>query len=463
MALPVRLRLGLVSAGLVAALVSGLGAFVYFRLESDLVSAVDDGLTERAQALIDAPPSGSVISLASSDVGDVFAAVVGPGGAIVAATPDFPTEVIGPTVLTAVNGPRAFERTLPSDEDPVPTRLYAAPAGNDRVVVTGVAFDDQRATLAALQEELTLALPGAVALALVGGWLVGRAALRPVDRMRIEAEAISESELGRRLHVPPTRDELAALGRSLNRMLERLETAVERERRLVDDASHELRTPLANLKAELDLALRRARTEPELLEALRSALDETDRLTRLAADLLVLARAHRGTLPVRLRDVDAQELIGASMERAASRASAAGVALEPEVEPGLRVRLDPDRVGQALDNLIDNALRQTPRGGTVRIAIANRDRQLHLAVSDTGPGFPREFLGVAFEPFSRTDAGRTRTEGGTGLGLTIVRAVAEAHGGTVTASNSADGGAVVEITLPRQPDGTEPAGPTVRG
>ena len=448
MSLPIRLRLALVSACLTAALVSGVGALVYLRLEADLTSAVDDGLAERADELIADPPSSAEIDISSSDVGDVFAAIVGPDGKPTAATPGFPDVRVGPTVLTAVNGPRSFERTIPSDEEPMAVRLYAEPAGAGTVVLTGVAFDDQRATLEALRLELAVALPIAVALALGAGWLVGRAAMRPVERMRLEAEDLSDSHLDRRLPVPATRDELEALGRSLNRMLERLETGVRRERRLVDDASHELRTPLANLKAELELALRRARTQPELLDALRSALVETDRLARLAADLLVLAREERGTLPVHLEVVDVGTLVGASVERAALRASSDGIELETAVPPGTAAKLDPDRFAQALDNLIDNALRQSPHPGRVTISSSVVDGSLHIAVADGGKGFPPDYLDRAFEPFSRVDEGRSRGEGGAGLGLAIVRAVAEAHGGSVRASNPPGGGAVVELAIP---------------
>jgi signal transduction histidine kinase len=448
MALPIRLRLALVAASLIAGLVSGVGAVVYLRLEADLAGAVDDGLAERAQELLDDPPTGSVIPISTSDIGDVFAALVGPGGRIVASTPGFPTAVVGPTALTAVNGARSFERLVSGDEEPTPVRLYAAPAGDAMVVLTGVAFDDQRAALTELRTELLVALPLAVALALVAGWLVGRAAMRPVDRMRIEAEAISVSDLNRRLPVARTRDELEALGRSLNRMLERVETAVERERRLVDDASHELRTPLANLKAELELAVRRARTEGELQDSLRSALEETDRLARLAADLLVLARAHGGRLPVHPELVDLGTLVAEAIDRAASRASAQGVRLEAAVEPGLEARLDPARAAQALDNLVDNALRQSQLPGVVTISAESTDGSLRLAVSDSGAGFPADFLDRAFEPFSRSDAARTRTDGGAGLGLAIVRTIAEAHGGSVRAANRAEGGAVVELSIP---------------
>jgi two-component system, OmpR family, sensor kinase len=280
------------------------------------------------------------------------------------------------------------------------------------------------------------------------GWLVGGAALRPVERMRVETEAISESEPDRRLSVPATGDELAALGRSLNHMLDRLQTAVDRERRVVDNASHELRTPLANLKAELDLALRRARTEPELLAALRSASDETDRLARLAADLLVLARAHRGRLPIRRQEVDVDQLVREAVDAFAGSASAAEVTVAKEVAPALHGSLDGPRVRQALDNLLDNAIRHAGRKGKVTVSADRQADELRLAVTDSGPGFAPEFVADAFEPFSRMDEGRARSAGGAGLGLAIVRAVAEAHGGTVTAANRPEGGAVVELRIP---------------
>ena len=448
MALPIRLRLALVSAVLISAIVAALGAFVYVRLESDLRGSVDDGLAERAQALIDQAALGPELPTGASDIGDVFAAIYSRSGELLAATPELDlSALIDPTTIATLSGPRSFETVVASDEAPSVVRVLATPAPDGRVVVTGVAFDDQRDALAALATELALAVPVAVVFALLIGWLVGGAALRPVEQMRAEAEAISESELDRRLSVPPTRDELASLGRSLNRLLDRLQTAVERERRVVDAASHELRTPLANLKAELDLALRGSRTEAELAAALRSAADETDRLTRLAAELLVLARANDGHVPIRRASVDLATLFGDVAAAFGARASAAGLALEA-LAPSTPASLDPDRLRQAIDNVVDNALRRTPRGGRISMEAAIRDGWLEIAVADTGPGFPDGFIAQAFEPFSRTDAGRALGDGGAGLGLAIVRAIAEAHGGTASAANRPGGGALVTIRIP---------------
>jgi hypothetical protein len=234
-------------------------------------------------------------------------------------------------------------------------------------------------------------------------------------------------------------------------MLGRLEDAVERERRFVGDASHELRSPLANLKAELELARRRARTREELLAALHSAAEETDRLADLAEDLLVLARADGGRLTIRREELDADQLVRDSVGSFAVRASELGIALDTVIQDGVRAEADPARLRQALGNLIDNALQHTPRGGSVTVELGRLDGQLRIAVADSGAGFETAFLDRAFDPFTRSDAARSRDDGGAGLGLAIVRAVAEAHGGSVEASNRPEGGATVIISLPLQP------------
>jgi signal transduction histidine kinase len=337
---------------------------------------------------------------------------------------------------------------VPTTGEQVLARLLALPAPDDTVVITGVTIDDQRAALGTLLLELGLALPVAVILAGGVGWVVAGAALRPVEQMRVEAEAISGSEPDRRLPVPMARDELSALGTSLNRMLDRLQAAVEHERRFVDDASHELRTPLANLKAELDLALRRSRTDEELLATLRSAAEETERLARLAEDLLVIARAEGGRLPIRREEVDVGRLLQETADSFAIRVAGLGLVLEITVAHTVIARLDPDRVRQAVGNLIDNGLRHTPAGGRVSMTLDEGPRGVTIGVADSGAGFPPAFLQHAFEPFTRSDAARSRSGGGAGLGLAIVRAVAEAHGGTVEARNVPGSGAEVALYFP---------------
>jgi heavy metal sensor kinase len=449
MTLPIRARLALVSGALVAALLAAMGAFLYLRLSADLVATVDAGLRTRAEAFLAAgldslPRSGGLI-----EPDEAFTQVLAADGRVLDSSAGLaPGPLLSSEAIAGLGRARFFDAEVLTEEEPVPARLLAVPTSQGRVVVVGASLEDQQEALARLLALLVLGGPVVVGLAFGVGWLLAGAALRPVERMRVEAEAISGAELGRRLPVAPTRDELARLGESLNRMLGRVEEAVDRERRFVDDASHELRTPLTNLKAELELALRRERTAEALRGSLGSAAEETERLIRLAEDLLVLARADRGRLPVRREDLDVAALVRETVGSFSGRASALGVSLETSIGEGLRARVDEARMRQAVGNLIDNALRHTPAGGRVVVELAQSNGAVSIQVADTGEGFAESFLPQAFEPFSRADASRSRTDGGSGLGLAIVRAVAEAHGGSVEARNRHPGGAVVVLRIP---------------
>jgi signal transduction histidine kinase/uncharacterized protein YoaH (UPF0181 family) len=273
-----------------------------------------------------------------------------------------------------------------------------------------------------------------------------RAALRPVERMRSLAEQITEHQLSGRLPESDAADEIAALGRTLNAMLDRIEAAVARERRVVSNASHELRTPLTTLRAEVDLALMGDRDKTELRAALESASEEARRMSRLADDLLVLARADQGRLPLRPEPLAARKLLehAAGRARAATEIRARSIVVG-DVPDGCSVRADPDRAAQALDNLITNALRYGD--GTVTLSARSNDDHVELHVTDEGRGFPDELLPRAFERFGRGHHARS-TEPGSGLGLALVEAVAVAHGGHADARNRRDGGADVSITLP---------------
>jgi heavy metal sensor kinase len=451
--MPIRLRLALVSAGLIAILLILLGGLLYLQLRTSLLDAVDAGLRPRAAALVQASSAEVEAGAQVLDPEDAFAQVVERSGDLVASSPVLGDQLLlSPEQLGQLRTASFYDSEVHIDEEIVPARLLAVlDSSTDRVVVVGASLEDQRDALTGLGTLLLAGGPVAVALAGAVGWVLAGVALRPVERMRLEAEAVSGAEPGRRLSVPPAEDELSRLAGSLNRMLDRLEQAMETERRFVDDASHELRTPLTNLRAELELALRRARTPDELTAALRSAAEETEHLTRLAEDLLVLARSDRGRLAIHREPVDTTRLLEETTASFQGRAEQAGIALSVKASPGSRVSVDPMRLRQAVGNLIDNALQATPRGGHVDVEQHIVDgppgaAELSITVTDSGPGFPPDFLSRAFEPFSRANEARARSDGA-GLGLTIVAAVADAHGGTVTASAAANGGAAVTIRL----------------
>jgi two-component system OmpR family sensor kinase len=291
--------------------------------------------------------------------------------------------------------------------------------------------------------QLAIAFSGTLLVGGLVGYRVARAALDPVERMRRRAAEASDDP-SFRLPVPDTQDELSRLAETLNELLTRVEVGVRREQQLVSDASHELRTPLSQLLLQADLALSRERTEGELRDALAQIQHDTRRLVRLANDLLLIARADERQLPLRREPVSVRDAAEQARERFADTARAAGRTIAVEADPALRVSADPDRLAQLLDALIDNAL--SHGAGTVTISAAAQGASVALHVTDAGPGFPADFRERAFDRFATADTGRAGAANG--LGLAIVAALAEAHGGTASAANRPGGGADVWAELP---------------
>jgi heavy metal sensor kinase len=441
---PIRLRLTLVFAAAMAAVLAGMGLFLYLRVGAALDATIDQSLRGRADdvaALVRQPGSGLREAGGNrlAEQGESVAQLLAPDGAVLDSTPQLGDRPL----LTDQQLARAAAATIvverasvPGSDDPV--RLLATPVqaqGGRLLVVVGASLEGRAEALESLLGQLLVGGPIALLLSSLLAYGLAAAALRPVESMRREAEAVSAAEPGRRLPLPPTHDEIARLGTTINSMLGRLEAALARERRFVSDASHELRTPLAALRTELELALRRERTPEELQNALRSAAEETERLAHLAEDLLVLARAGGGHLPVRPEPLPAADLLADVRERYARRAAEAGRPLEVQADDRLRLSVDRLRAEQALGNLVENALRHG--GGRILLQAHRHDGRIELHVRDQGQGFPPDFIGHAFEPFSRADP--ARAGGGAGLGLAIVELIARAHGGGAHAANLDDG------------------------
>lgn len=450
MRLPIRTRLTLISAVLMTVVIAALAVFLYTRLQESMIAAVDDRLRDRAENLVRDAGDGPIVPTPwTADPGDALIQVYAADGRLLESSPDVAGgPLLAADELAGLTASRSFGAPVLTTEETVPARMLVEPLDRGGALLVGTAVQDEQDTLARLRPLLLIGGPLAILLASIVGWLVAGAALRPVERMRIEAEAITGMDLDSRLIVPRSGDELSRLGDSLNGMIDRLKATVIRERQFVDDASHELRTPLANLQAELDLALSRPRSAGELEAAIHSAAEETERLTRLAEDLLVLARADDGRLPVSRERQDVGPLLRETILSFAGRASTAGVALVFDADEPIHATVDAVRIRQAVSNLIDNALRHTPPGGRVTVADSLRDGMLWISVTDNGSGFDADFLDRAFEPFTRADGARGRAEGGVGLGLSIVRVIVQAHGGSVEARNGPGSGAIVEMRLP---------------
>jgi len=448
-AIPIRLRLALGFAVVMTVVLAAVGAFVYGRTGSDLDAQIARELDARTAGVV------AIVRDDGDDLGDPeqdplgrvdpegLVQVLGPGRRVADATSDA-------YLRHPLLDPEQTRRLLDGSVDAYdidgaggPMRVVAARTQDDGVPYTVFVAASTAERQEALSSLLTLLLivgPAALLLSTLAAYGVATAALRPVEAMRRRAAAISSEEPGGRLPVGTADDEIAELGRTLNVMLSRLEEAISRERRFVADASHELRTPLAILKAEVELALAEGRSIEELRAALRSGGEEVDRLAELADDLLVLARADEGRLPLHPERVPLRPLVegvgGGFAVQLGERA------LVCEVPDGLEAEVDPLRIEQALTNLVDNAVRYGT--GTIAVAAVAGPDAVELTVRDEGAGFPADLLDHATERFARAGGG----SGGAGLGLAIAESIAAAHGGALEIANDG-GGARVTLVLPR--------------
>jgi two-component system, OmpR family, sensor kinase len=451
-ALPIRVRVTLVFTAVMAAVLAITGFVVYDRTRSDLDDGINRDLQKRAAALATAirvtdvglgEPARSL--LRDRQLG--FSQVLTSSGRLFDRSHQYGRPVLDPQQAEATAAGAVFvdSSNLPGlGADP--GRLLATRIRFEHhalIMVVSASLADRDHALETLRELLLIGGPIALVLAAIAAYFTVAAALRPVEEMRARAAAISSTS-SERLPVPAAADELRRLGLTLNEMLERINAAVERERGFVDDASHELRTPLTAQRTELELALRYAESEEELRDAIASSIAEVDRLSALADDLLLVARADKGALTVDRRPVEVSRVLGAVAAREAARAGAAGRSLRVEGDDGLVASADSARLEQAIGNLVENAL--IHGAGEIVMSGEARNGSVEVHVRDGGGGFAPDFLPHAFERFRRADDSRAGE--GTGLGLAIVEAIAVAHGGSAHARNDADGGADVWIELP---------------
>jgi two-component system, OmpR family, sensor kinase len=434
--LPIRIRLTLVFSLAMLIVLVGAATFAYVRVGNDLARGLDQELRGRVQDLSALVRDGGSLRSTNGrliESGETFAQLVARDGRVVDGTQGLgTTSLLTREELRRAHGGAVFvnRQSVPGLNEPA--RILAVPLAS-RVLVAGTTRENRAETLNSLRDAFLIGGPVALLLASLAGYALAGSALRPIEAMRRRAAEISTTSLDERLPVSETGDEVSRLGETLNEMLARIEDGVLRERRFVADASHQLRTPLALLTTELELACRRDRSPEELRAALESAAESTARLSRLADNLLLLARADEEGVPLKVEATDLGDLAQHVGKRYGIRVRA-----EPLV-----VSADPLRVEQALTNMVDNALRYG--AGEVTLTATRRNGSAELHVLDQGRGFPAEFVAHAFGRFSRADSS---TADGSGLGLAIVETIARAHGGEAHAENRPGGGADVWLALP---------------
>lgn len=453
----IRLRLALVVMA-AAAVVASVGGWVFV---STLSSRLHDSLVAELQARADtlsqqldptAPPGAAsgdrVPDLADSpsptQVLDLHGAVLASGGV------GSSVRLASPTQIDAAHhgATLKIERLPGASSDLL---VLATPASDQKpyIVVAGASLATVESAVGQVERVVVIAGSLGVLLAGLAAWLLARASLMPVERMRRQAMEISSHDTETRLVVPESRDEIAALATTLNDLLARLQSALHHQRVFVAAAGHELRSPLAVLKTGLELACRPGRGVDELRTAIDEAAEETDRLVHLTEDLLLLAQSDEFEGFVRPTEVDLVPLIAGTVDGHRARARAGAVAIDVATPPVLFVRADPVRLRQAIDNLIDNALRFAPQGSSIAVRLDSDSDEVTITIADEGPGIDPNFLPHAFDRFSRPDEARQLDAGGTGLGLSIAQAIAHAHCGDVELASGPSAGAVVTIRLPR--------------
>lgn len=306
---------------------------------------------------------------------------------------------------------------------------------------------------------LTLLVSGA---SFIGSWWLGERAVKPVREITEQARQVEAGTLDRRISAYAESAEYSGLVDVLNGMLARLHEAFETQRRFSADASHELRSPLTAMRGEIELARRRPRERHEYERVLDSALEEVNRLSRITEDLLMLARSDAQVLQLRFQPVDLHALAADVVARLQPCAPGRAVHVGDSQMDESTAMGDEDLLRRALWNLVANAIRFTPEGGTVEIRVGSDSSEVYAQVLDQGPGIPEQDLTRVFDRFYQVNEARTPSgESGTGLGLSIVKAIVELHGGRVMAANRAEGGAAFRITLPSSGLATAVAGTPV--
>jgi two-component system, OmpR family, sensor kinase len=454
---PIRVRLTVLYVLVLAAIIAALSAFVITRLRSDLTAELDGGLRDAAGQIAPAyrqegpaefhDTTRTVLPTARTE--PAGAQILDPSGRVALSEGAglSATALIDRRMLAKVLAGETVvlsRRLVRPDRH---LRLVAVPTGRHGRREVLVAAESLHAVDDATHRVLVLLLlggAGALALVAVGGWWIARRALRPVERMTTRAEAVGIDDLSQRVAVPRVNDELAHLARTLNAMLARLQDGVRARERLIADASHELRAPLAAMRTELEVTLAQNHLEAPARAALQFARDDAIRLTRIVDNLLTLARVDEGGLELLVAPHDLTEL--AERAARAQRAAAGQRHIDVEVVgDDVVADVDGDRVEQVLTNLLDNAIRHSPDGGHVRLAISSEPAETHITVADEGPGIPRDARARVFERFSRQDPARPR--GGAGLGLAICREIVHAHGGRIWIDDRPSPGTTIHVAL----------------
>jgi len=461
--LSIRARLTVWYAGALLAILAVVSALSYSVLRWSLLQQVDASLATVAQIVRETDERGAggseveraIRELLGPGFSDEFFQFLDPEGRSRFRSGPPPAAALPLSPEARDNAARG-QRTFETLEDPRggPMRLLTVPvlrSGRSvEIIQVSAPLARTREALAHYLTTLLALVPVAVGLGAAGGAILAGRALRPVREMSGAARQITAEDLHRRLARRGADDEIDHLADTLNTMLAGLEAAFAQAKRFSADAAHELRTPLTALKGEMEVALRAARSPEEYRRVLHSGLEEVDHLVRLVEDLLLFSRSAAALGPPPAR-VELEPLVLEALEAGARRAQGAGVTVRADALEPAAVLGDAGALRRALGNLVDNAVKYTPAGGKVELSLLAGEGQARIVVRDTGIGIDPADAARIFDPFVRLDAARTRDAGGAGLGLALVRAIVDAHGGAIAVDSTPGAGSRFTIRLPLAP------------
>ena len=455
-------------AGVLTVVFVLLGALTFISLRHYLEANVLDNQSRRARQIAatlvarasqksEAAIGVEVENLYSPESNDRFIRITRADGTVVYASGAPRGETFEPArvprVPAASSALGAARKVAAGDSSLLIAAVPAVAAdGSQYLVEVGTSAAPLEATLRRLLGLLAVGLPLTVAVAVAGGFVLVKRALDPVESIARKAEEITQHNLSERLPLVQSGDELERLSVSLNHMISRLQEAMDGSKQFVADASHELRTPLAVMRGELESLAQDPRLGRETRETLGSVLEEVERLAEIVESLFALSRLDAGEASVQWRRFDLAELAATTAEQMSLLATDKNVAIACDSRESVMVEGDPARLKQVIVNLLDNAIKYTPGGGRVRLAVRRERGFALLEVADDGIGIPEEALPHVFKRFFRVDSSRSREQGGAGLGLAIVKSICTAHGADVEVISSPGKGSCFRMRQPLADD-----------
>lgn len=457
--------------GLLAAALILFGGTLYFAVQGYLTTSLQHSLTGEAKAIGvtflafeeakgTAWMSGEIVEAYAPELSGRFIRITRQDGTVLYQSGDTrdphidASEVTRPVFNDDNNGHLRTEHQKDSQNLMLYTEPFRSSSGTHYLIETGASIDPIKHVLTSLLRILLVITPLILIAAAFGGQMLMKLPLQPLVALSERAEQIGFTNLGERLPVPNTGDEMERLALSLNRMIERLEDALSHNRRFSADVSHELRTPLTIMRGELEHLLLQPDLQILAREAVGSALEEIGRMAKIVESLLAIARLDSGADAIDLQPADLSKLCRWVMEQMHLLAEEKQITTHTATTPMIAL-IDNSRMKQVLVNVIDNAIKYTPSGGHIELSSFIVDRTAVIEVSDTGIGVPAEELPHVFDRFFRADKARTRVSGGAGLGLSIVKAICNAHGGNITLRSADSVGTIVRIELPLYTSNTQ--------